>query len=93
MTVSAGLAALALAACIGYYLGWRAASTPLTWRKRTSRIALGKSAVSLLTLLTARHIRKRFLADHKFNHALRFWGPRLIAPVELLRGSLARMRS
>ncbi|OMC46028.1 hypothetical protein A5745_13440 [Mycobacterium sp. IS-2888] len=60
MTVLAAIAALAMAACVGYYFGRRVGSTPSTWRKRTSRIALGRLAISLLLLMTARRIGQSF---------------------------------
>ncbi|MCV7380688.1 hypothetical protein BST11_04705 [Mycobacterium alsense] len=75
MTVLAGIAALTVAACVGYYVGRRTGSAPTTWRKRTSRIALGKLAIDLLVALTARRIRRRV---------------RLVAPLELLRASVGR---
>jgi len=89
----AALAALTMATCCGYYLGRRAGSTPSTWKKRTSRTALGRRAVSLLMLVTARRIRRRFRPQPIFADVLHLWAPRLIASVELLRGSVARMRT
>jgi hypothetical protein len=88
VTVLAGIAALAMATCVGYYFGRRAGSTPSTWKRRTSRITLGRLAISLLVLLTARRIRRRFRPEQIFADAVL----RLIAPLELLRGSVARMR-
>lgn len=79
MTVLAGIAALAVAACIGYYFGRRAGSTPQSWKRRTSRVALGRLAISLLVLFTARR-------------AMTLWAPRFVAPLSLLRGSVARIR-
>jgi hypothetical protein len=93
MTVLAGIAALAMATCGGYYFGRRAGSTRSTWKKRTSRLALGRLATSLLVLLTARRIRRSFRGGHMLADAVHLWGLRPIAPVELLRGSVARMRS
>jgi hypothetical protein len=93
MTVLAGVAALAMAACCGYYLGRRAGSAAPTWKKRTSRIALGKLAISLLALTTARRIRRSFRAEPVLADALGIRALRFIAPLELLRGSLARIRS
>jgi hypothetical protein len=93
MTVFAGIAALAMATCVGYYFGRRAGSAPSTWKKRTSRITLGRLAISLLVLLTARRIRRSFRPEHIFADAVHIWGLRLIAPLELLRGSVARMRT
>ena len=51
MTVFAVFAALTMATCVGYYLGRRTGSTPSTWKKRTSRIALGRRAANLLVLV------------------------------------------
>jgi len=93
MTVLAGIAALAMATCGGYYFGRRAGSTPSTWTKRTSRIALGKLAMSLLALTTVRRIRRRFRAEHVLLDAVGIRGLGFIAPLELLRGSVARIRS
>jgi hypothetical protein len=93
MTVLAGIAAIVMAACVGYYFGRRVGSAPSTWRKRTSRIALGRLAISLLVLFTARRVRRSFRAEHMLPGAVHLWGPRLIAPLELLRGSVTRMRS
>jgi hypothetical protein len=45
MTALAVISALVTALCIGYHFGRRAGSTPSTWRKRTSRVALSKLAV------------------------------------------------
>jgi membrane protein DedA with SNARE-associated domain len=79
MTVLAAIAALALATCVGYYLGRRAGATPPSWKKRTSRIALGRLAFTLLVLVTARRVRRRLPA------------PYLLAPLGMLRAGAARM--
>jgi hypothetical protein len=89
MTVSTAIAALAMAACVGYYFGRRAGSTPSTWTKRTSRIALGRRAANLLVLVAARRIRRRFRAEP----VVELYGLRILAPLDLLRGSVTRMRS
>jgi hypothetical protein len=89
----AGIAALTMATCGGYYLGRRAGSTPTTWKRRTSRTALGRRAITLLLLVTARRVRRRLRAKPMFADAVHLCGLRLIAPVELLRGSVARMRT
>ncbi len=91
MTVLAGIAALVLATCVGYYFGRRAGSTPPSWKKRTSRIELGRLAISLLVLLTARRIRLR--AGPMRPDGACLWGMRLIAPLELLWDGVARVRS
>ncbi|BBX66014.1 hypothetical protein MSAS_51880 [Mycobacterium saskatchewanense] len=88
MTVLAGIAALALAACVGYYFGRRSASAPSTWKRRTSRVAVGRTAIGLLVVLAARRVRRNPRAEP----ALRFWGPKVIAPLDLLRGGVPRVR-
>lgn len=92
MTVVAVLCALATAAWIGYYLGRRAGSTPSPWKNRTSRVALGRLVISLLVSLTARRIRRSFRAERALRDAVGIWGLRTLAPLELLRGGVARMR-
>ncbi|OBI07672.1 hypothetical protein, partial [Mycobacterium scrofulaceum] len=77
MTMLAAVAALAMAMGVGYYFGRRAGSTSQSWKRRTSRVALGRLAISLLVLLTARR-------------AMTLWGPRFVVPLGLLRGSVAR---
>ncbi|OBH81540.1 hypothetical protein A5681_02565, partial [Mycobacterium scrofulaceum] len=77
MTMLAAVAALAMAMGVGYYFGRRAGSTSPSWKRRTSRVALGRLAISLLVLLTARR-------------AMTLWGPRFVVPLGLLRGSVAR---
>jgi hypothetical protein len=62
ITALAVISALVTALCIGYHFGRRAGSTPSTWRERTSRVALGRLAINLLVLMTARRIRQSFLA-------------------------------
>ncbi len=92
MMVLAGIAALATATFVGYYVGRRPGSTRSTWKKRTSRLALGRLAINLLVLLTARRIRQSLRPKPMFAGAVQRWVLRLIAPVELLRGSVARIR-
>lgn len=89
MMVLAAICALATATWIGYYAGRRAGSTPSTWKKRTSRIALGRLAINLLVLMTARRIRHSFRAERVLGN----WGLRTVAPLQLLRVGVARMRS
>ena len=62
MTVLAGVAALLMAAGMGYYMGRRQAVAPPTWKQRTSRIALGKLTIDLLLALTARRVRRSAMA-------------------------------
>ncbi|WP_082958463.1 hypothetical protein [Mycobacterium sp. E3198] len=56
MTALALVAALGTALCLGYWLGRRAGSPPKTWKRRTSRIALGRLAVNLVMLMAARRV-------------------------------------
>lgn len=93
MTVIAAIAALAMAACIGYYFGRRAASTPPSWKKRTSRIALGRQAVHLLAMIAARRIQQRFEAERVLSGMVAWRGLRAIAPLQVRRGSVVRLRS
>jgi hypothetical protein len=89
MTVLAAFAALALAMSAGYYCGRRAGSPSATWKKRTSRVALGKRTVNLLVLVAARRFRRRMRAEPM----VELIGPRMLASLGLLRGSVTRMRS
>ncbi len=77
MTALALITALGTALCLGYYLGRRAGSERPTWKRRTSRIALGRLAINLLVLITVRRIRALGI----------------IEPLGLLRGGVARLRS
>jgi hypothetical protein len=77
MTVLAGFAALAMATCVGYYFGRRGGSRPSTWKKRTSRIALGRLAISLFVLLTARRLRHSFRVERMLPDAVHLWGLRM----------------
>ena len=92
MTALAVISALVTALCIGYYFGRRAGSTPSTWRKRTSRVALSKLAVSLLVLMTVRRIRQSFLAERVSPDAGGVWGMTFVEPLQLPRGSFAHLR-
>jgi hypothetical protein len=58
MTALAVIAALVTVLCIGDRFGRRAGSTPSTWRKRTSQVALGRLAIRLVMLMTVRRIRQ-----------------------------------
>jgi hypothetical protein len=89
MTVFAAFAALTMATCLGYYFGRRAGSTPSTWKKRTSRISLGRRAANLLVLVAARRIRQQLRPEP----IVEMFGLRILAPLDLLRGSVSRMRS
>src|SRR6516225_4815959 len=82
MTALSLISAVGTALCLGYYLGRRAGSKPSTWKKRTSRIALGRLAINLLVLMTARRIRQSFHGG----------GSRFAEPLGLLRDSVARLR-
>lgn len=93
MTALAVISALGVALCVGYHLGRRAGSKPSTWKKRTSRVALGSLAINLLVLITARRIRQSFQAGRVFSDAGGIFGLRFIEPLRFLRGSVARLRS
>lgn len=93
MTALAVIFALGTALWGGYYLGRRAGSKPSTWKKRTSRLALGRLAINMLVLMTARRIWRSCQAGRVFRDAAGTWGPRFIETLVLLRGSAARLRS
>ena len=89
MTVLAAFAALALAMSAGYYCGRRARCTPSPWKKRTTRMVLGRRAVNLVVLVAARRIERRFRAEPIVERL----GLRILAPLGLLRGSVTRART
>ena len=89
MTVLAAFAALALAMCAGYYCGRRAGSAPVTWKKRTSRLSLGKQTVDLLLSVAARRVRRRLRAER----VVKLVALRMLASLGLLHGGVTRMRS
>ena len=93
MTVIAAIAALAIAACVGYHFGRRAASTRATWKQRTSRIALGRQAFNLLAIFTARRIQRRFAAERIAAEIAARCGLRIVAPPQFRRGGQVRLRS
>lgn len=93
MTVIAVIAALAVATCLGYWVGRRAASTPPSWKKRTSRIALSKQAINLLAMITVRRIRRRVRAERIVSDVAARYGMRIVAPPHLRRGEVVRLRS
>jgi CDP-diglyceride synthetase len=93
MAVFAVICALATATWFGYYVGRRAGSSRPTWQKRTSRIALGRLVISLLVLVTVRRVRQSFQAERLLRDAVSMPGLRTVAPLDLLRVGVARMRS
>jgi hypothetical protein len=92
MTALAVISALVTALCIGYHFGRRADSTPPTWKKRTSRTALGRLAISLIALMIARRIRHKLVPERAYAGAVGVWGLKFIQPLQLLRDSLLRQR-
>jgi hypothetical protein len=78
-----------MSTCVGYYFGRRTGSMPSSWRKRTSRIALGRRAANLLVLVAVRRIRQRLRPEPM----VELFGLRILAPLDLLRGSVTRVRS
>jgi hypothetical protein len=93
MAVFAVMCALAMATWVGYYAGRHAGASRPSWKRRTSRIALGRLVISLLVAMTARRIRQSFTAERLLRDAVRISGLRTVAPLALLRDGVARMRS
>jgi uncharacterized membrane protein YhiD involved in acid resistance len=58
MTALGVFAALVAALGIGYLLGYRRGSRTPSWRQRTSRVALGRQAVSLVALVAASQLQR-----------------------------------
>ncbi|CAM3054842.1 hypothetical protein BST27_15040 [Mycobacterium intermedium] len=71
MTALAVAPALVAALCIGYHFGRRADPKTLTWKQRTSRIALGRRAIALGALLLARRLQHGFTQQHTLAAASR----------------------
>jgi hypothetical protein len=92
MTPIAVICLVATALCIGYHFGVRAGSTPSTWKKRTSRAALGRIAISLIVLMIARRVQRNLLAKRALPKAVRVWAPKFIEPLQLLRSGLPLQR-
>ena len=92
MTVLVVGCALVTALCVGYGLGRRTTPRPATWQNRTSRLALGKLAVSLAAVVVARRLQ-RSLFRHRALPALGVWGYRPTARFQLLRGCPPGQRS
>ncbi|OBH53574.1 hypothetical protein [Mycobacterium sp. E2479] len=93
MTIIAAIAGLATATCVGYYFGRRAASAPPSWKKRTSRVALGRQVCSLLAMITARRIQQRFHPERVLSDLAARCGSRAIAPLRVRRSGVVRLRS
>ena len=85
MTPIAVICAAVTALCVGYQLGRRASSTPSTWKKRTSRATLGRAALSLILLMVARRVQRRFLAKHALSNPVGVWALKFAEPLHLLR--------
>jgi uncharacterized protein (DUF2236 family) len=92
MTALTVISALVTALCLGYHLGRHACSTPPTWRQRTSRAALGKRAVSLVLLMTARRIQRNLAAQLGRRATVGFWAQKVIEPLQLPRSGPPRRR-
>ena len=88
MTPIAIICAVLTALCVGYQVGHRAGSTPSTWKKRTSRAALGGAALSLILLMIARRVQRRVLAKHALSNAVGAWALKFAEPLNLLRSGL-----
>jgi hypothetical protein len=64
MMALAVLCVAVTALCIGYHFGRRAGSPtagPAPWKKRTSRAALARAALSLILLVSARRLQRNYL--------------------------------
>jgi hypothetical protein len=92
MTPIAVICAVVTALCVGYHFGRRTGSTPSTWKKRTSRAALGRAALSLILLMIARRGRRSFLAKHALYNTVRVWALKFAEPLHLLRSGLSLHR-
>jgi hypothetical protein len=84
MTALAVISALVMALCIGYHFGRSSGSKPASWKKRTSRVALGRLAISLLMLMTARRIRRSLLAKSLLRDVIGVWAVKIAEPFQLL---------
>jgi hypothetical protein len=84
MTALAVIFALVASLGIGYQCGRHAGSaSPLrrpTWKQRTSRVALGKRAIGLVLLVSARRVQRSFPAPRAIPAGLGVWGLRLVEP-------------
>jgi CDP-diglyceride synthetase len=81
MTPIAVICVVVAALCIGYHFGRRAGSRPSTWKKRTSRAALGRVAAGLIVSMIARRVQRNFLAKGA-------WAVKFTEPLQLLRSGL-----
>ncbi|MEM6106630.1 hypothetical protein AAHS21_10250 [Mycobacterium sp. 050272] len=85
MAVLVLVCALAAATCVGYYMGRRASPSRPSWRQRTSRVAIGRLALSFVVLVAARRIRQ----TARTHRPLRPVDLKSVEPVELLRWGVA----
>ncbi len=92
MTPIVVICVVVAALCIGYHFGRRAGSTPSTWKKRTSRAALGRVAISLIVLMIARRVQRNFLAKRALSNAVGIRPLKFIEPLQLLRSGLPLRR-
>jgi CDP-diglyceride synthetase len=92
MTPIAVICVVVTALSIGYYLGRRAGSPPATWKKRTSRAALGRVATSLVVLMIARRVQRNFPAKRALCNAVGVLALKFIEPLQLLRSGLLPQR-
>lgn len=92
MTPIAVICVVVTSLCIGYHFGRRAGSTPPTWKKRTSRAALGRAAISLIVLLIARRVQRSFAARRALSNLVGVRVLKFIEPLQLLRSGLSLRR-
>lgn len=84
MTLLAVGLALVMALCTGYHFGRRSGTSPSSWQRRTSRMALGMVVANLLALVIARRVQRNLLLQRALPATQ--W-------LQLLRGSAPRGRS
>jgi len=85
MMVLVGLALIA-ALCTGFQLGRRSGSRQPSWRKRTSRLALGRLTASLVVLVVARRMQRMVMAQRALPAVAGLWGHLPTADLHRLRG-------
>jgi hypothetical protein len=89
MTALAMVAAVVAALGVGYLFGRRSRAQSrgawTGWERRTSRVALGRLAVTLAALVAARRIRRMITTERMLALAVNTWGTKLVGRQRLLR--------
>jgi hypothetical protein len=93
MTALAVILALVASLGIGYQFGRGSAAAVCrpTWKQRTSRVALGKRAIGLMLLVSARRVQRRLPAPRAIPAGLGVWGLKFVEP-RLRRSRAPRRR-